>query len=287
MSAPFHRVAILGVGLIGGSFALALRRAFPDVHVAAWDRREVLDRARQRGIIDQAFEDLAAACRDRDLVYLALPVEESIRRMPEIAAATPADSLVTDSGSTKVFVCDAARQAFPPPRLFLGGHPVTGKELGGCEHASADLFSGASYVLIQDPGSQPASQDARAGRLAGVIETIGARLVWLDAAEHDRLIAFLSHLPQIAAVALAETVLEGAGEAAGSLAGPGLRDSLRLAGSPYALWADICRTSPSLDEAIGRLVGSLERVRSRLRSDDLAEDFQQSARLYKILRGME
>lgn len=283
MPAPFRRVAILGVGLIGGSFALALRRAFPGVHVAGWDRREVLDLARERGIIEQASEHLADACRDADLVYIALPVEESIRRMPEIAAAAPAGSLVTDSGSTKILVCEAAQWAFSAPRLFLGGHPIAGKEVGGCEHASADLFSGAPYVLVRCDGSQ----DTRSSRLEDVIEAIGSRVHWLDAEEHDLLIAFLSHLPQIAVIALAETVFEGAGEAGTSLAGPGLRDSLRLAGSPYTLWADICRTSPRLDEAIERLVVALNRLRSRLRSDELAEDFQQSARLYKILRGME
>jgi prephenate dehydrogenase len=283
MSVPFRRVAVIGVGLIGGSFALALRRAFPGVRVAGWDRREVLDRAVEREIIDEASGDLPAACRDADLIYLALPVEESIRRLPEIAAAAAVHSLVTDSGSTKTLVCDAARALFSPPRLFLGGHPISGRELGGCEHASADLFSGAPYVLI----GRSAPADERVGRLVAVIEAIGSRLIWIDADEHDRLIAFLSHLPQIVAVALAETVLDGAGQAAASLAGPGLRDSLRLAGSPYALWADICRTSPSLDDAIERLIESLERIRSRIRSGGLADDFERSARLYKILRGME
>ncbi|HVB33231.1 MAG TPA: prephenate dehydrogenase [Patescibacteria group bacterium] len=281
MSAPFPRATVLGVGLIGGSFALALRRAFPAVRVAGWDRGEVLDRALERGIIDRASTDLSGACRDADLVYLSLPVEESIRRLPEIAAAVPAGSLVTDSGSTKTLVCDAAQKAFLPPRLFLGGHPITGKELGGCEHASADLFSGAPYVLAGESGPQ----DERISRLTAVIEAMGARPVWLAAERHDYLIAFLSHLPQIAAVALAETVLAETGEAAASLAGPGLRDSLRLAGSPYALWADIFHTSPCLDEAIERLIASLERLRSRVSSGALAEDFEQSGHLYKILRG--
>jgi prephenate dehydrogenase len=280
---PFARATVLGVGLIGGSFALALRRAFPSVRVAGWDRGEVLDRAIERKMIDRASADLADACRDADLVYLALPIEESIRRLPEIAAAAGAGSLVTDSGSTKTLVCEAAQKAFLPPRLFLGGHPITGKELGGCEHASADLFSGAPYVLAGDS----ASPDERVSRFAAVIEAIGSRPVWLAAEKHDSLIAFLSHLPQIAAVALAQTVLAGTGEEAASLAGPGLRDSLRLAGSPYALWADIFRTSPCLDEAIGNLIAALERLRSRISSGALAEDFEQSGHLYKILRGID
>jgi prephenate dehydrogenase len=283
MPLPFRRVAILGVGLIGGSFAFAFRRAFPAAFITGWDRPEVLNRASERGVIDQSCAELAAACRDADLVYLALPVEESIRRLPEVAAAVPDHSLVTDSGSTKTRVCEAARQTFFPPRLFLGGHPIAGRELGGCENASADLFSGTPYILI----GNPESIDERVSRLVFVIREIGARLLWLDAENHDHLIAYLSHLPQLAAVALAETVLDGTGEAAASLAGPGLRDTLRLAGSPYALWADICRTSPSLGEAVDRLIAALERLRSRIGSDALAEDFERSARLYKILRGIE
>ncbi len=283
MPIPFRHVTVLGVGLVGGSFALALRRAFPEVSIAGWDREEVLERARQCGAIDDARAELAAACRGADLVYLALPVEETLRRLPEIAAAAPPEALVTDSASTKAAVCEAAGRAFVPPRFFLGGHPVAGREQGGIANASPDLFRGAPYALMGASGES----DARAARLAEVVAAIGARAVWLDPAEHDRLFAYLSHLPQLASIALAETVLAGAGDAARLLAGPGLGDSTRLAGSPYELWAGICRTSPQLDEALVRLIESLEGIRARLRDPSLAQDFDRAARLYKILRQME
>lgn len=283
MPMPFRHVTVLGVGLVGGSFALALRRAFPEVRIAGWDRAEVLERARRSGAIDEGTTELAAACRGADLVYLALPVEETLRRLPEIAAVAPPEALVTDSASTKAAVCEAAARVFLPPRYFLGGHPVAGRERGGIENASPDLFRGAAYVLIGTGGES----DARATRLSDVVTALGARPVWLGSAEHDRLFAYLSHLPQLASLALAETVLAGAGEAAPLLAGPGLGDSIRLAGSPYALWAGICRTSPHLDEAMGRLIESLERIRARLADPSLAQDFDRAARLYKILRQME
>jgi prephenate dehydrogenase len=283
MTPPFGHVAVLGTGLVGGSFALAVRRAFPEVHVSAWDRPEVLARARERGAIDDGSTDLAAVCREADLVYVALPVEQAIRRLPETAAAVSAAALVTDAASTKAAVCAAALRAFAPPKLFLGGHPIAGRERGGIEHASADLFRDAPYVLVGTPDNP----DDRVRCLAKVIETIGARPVWLDAAEHDRLFAFLSHLPQLASVALAETVLDGAAESAASLAGPGLGDSLRLAGSPYDLWAEICRTSPNLDEALGLLIEKLERIRANLKGDGLAGDFDRANLLYKTLRRIE
>ncbi len=291
MTPPFRRVAILGTGLIGGSFALALRRAFPEVRITAWDRPEVLARARERGAIDEGSPDLAAACREADLVYVALPVEVTIHRLPEIAAAVSPQALVTDVASTKSAVCEQAGRSFLPPRLFLGGHPIAGRERGGIDHADPDLFRAAPYVLIGKLGEpEPPSakaEDDRIRRFIDVIQAIGARPAWLDAAAHDRLFAFLSHLPQLAAVALAETVLEGAGDAAATLAGPGLADSLRLAGSPWDLWAGICRTSPALDDALARLIATLKRLRAGLATGTLAEDFDRAARLYKILRHIE
>jgi prephenate dehydrogenase len=288
MAAPFRRVAVLGVGLVGGSFALALKRAFPDALVVGWDRPEVLDRARDRGAIDEFSAHLTVACQDADLVYVALPVVGIIEQLPAIAAAAPPAALVTDSGSTKAAICRAAQRAFPSPENFVGGHPVAGREHSGIENADADLFRAAPYALIAPVTAKPVAQsDDRVQRLLAVVEAIGALPVWIDADSHDRLAAYLSHLPQMAAIALAVTVLEGAGEKAASLAGPGLRDTLRLAGSPYGVWTDICRTNSHLAEALDRLRESLEQIRTRLQSEDLRDDFARSNHLYKMLRKLE
>ncbi len=293
MTLPFRRVALAGAGLVGGSFALALRRAFPTVPISGWDRAEVLARARERGAIDEGTERLASACADADLVYIALPVETAIRLIPEIAAVVSPDAIVTDAASTKTAVCAVADAAFLPPRLFLGGHPIAGRERGGIEHADAQLFRGAPYVLTKASPAKAASdaaedrRDGRVERFLDVLAAIGARPVWLEADEHDRLFAYLSHLPQLAAVALAETVLDGAGEAAAPLAGPGLVDALRLAGSPYDVWAGICKTNPELRGALDRLIAALERLRARLGEAELGEDFERANRLYKILRRIE
>lgn len=283
METPFRRVAVLGMGLVGGSFALALKRAFPEARVVGWDRPDVLARARQRGALDEVAADVAAGCREADLVYLALPVMEIVRRLEQVAAAASAGALITDSGSTKSLVCREAEHAFSTSKKFVGGHPLAGRESGGIENASADLFRGAPYFLI----GPPEPSDDRVRRLVALIAAIGARPVWLGADEHDRLAAFLSHLPQMAAIALAETVLDGAGESGSLLAGTGLRDTLRLAGGPYELWADVARSNPHLPEALDRLGEALRRIRLRLETEELREDFERSNRLYKIVRRLE
>lgn len=281
MQAPFQRIAVLGTGLIGGSFAQAVRQRFAGVWLVGWDRPEVAARAVQRGVVDAAAVELAEACRQAELIYVALPVGELLRQLPAIATAAPAEALITDTASTKELVERMARRVVEPPRMFLGGHPVAGRERGGLEAADPSLFAGATYVLV-GPDRQA---DERIERMCRLIEGLGARPVWLSAAEHDRWMAFLSHLPQFVVVALAEVVAAQVPEGVVELlAGPGLRDSLRLAGSPYPLWADVAASSPRLPEALDRMLATLEQVRARLGSPALAEDFAYAQRLYARLR---
>ncbi len=281
MTSPFRRVTVLGVGLIGGSFALAVRRRFPEIRLTGWDRPEVLDQALERGCVHEAAGRLERACAEADLVYVALPISETLRLLPEIARAVAPEALVTDACSTKLLVCRMAERVFHPPRLFVGGHPIAGRERSGLDAADADLFAGAAYVLVgaEAPGEE------RVARLVELISGLGARPVWLTAETHDRLLAYLSHLPQFVAVALAATVAEQVPEAAlAELAGPGLRDTLRLAGSPAALWEDISRTSPFLAEAFDRMLARWEALAGQLGTGRLQEEFDRARRVYAILR---
>jgi len=280
---PFRRVAILGTGLIGGSFALALRSHFPEVAIAGFDRAEVLAQAVKRGAVQEASADLAGAVRGADLVYIALPIGAAIESLRAIAAAAATHALVTDAGSTKRAVLRAANESFRGDAPFLGGHPMAGKESSGIEHASADLFQGMPYALI---GSEDAA-DIRAKRFADVLRAIGARPVWCDAETHDWAVAIISHLPQLASVALSG-VVESETDETGlplSLAGPGLQDSLRLAGSRYEIWRDILLTnSDNISRALDRLAQSVEHLRTILSSKELRAEFQAANRLYGSLR---
>jgi prephenate dehydrogenase len=283
------RVTILGTGLIGGSFALALRKYTGEMRISGWDRTDIIQEAQTRGVIDQAFAgELAPALQNADLIYVALPIAATIDLLPEIARHAPAHALVTDAGSTKVRVMQAAEECFPAEKgpLFLGGHPMAGRELSGIAHADAELFRANTYALI---GASPAQHDPRISAFVKILEKIGARPLWLGAPQHDYAVGLASHLPQLAAVALAGFLYDRLDENGLpiTLAGPGLRDSLRLAGSPYSTWRDIVLTNQDvLSAALDLFARRLDDLRERLASRELEADFDAANELYKLLHSL-
>ncbi|HYL86954.1 MAG TPA: prephenate dehydrogenase [Candidatus Angelobacter sp.] len=306
------RVTILGTGLIGGSFALALRKFTAGTHICGWDRPDVVREAQTRGAIDQAFSgELAPALQNADLIYLALPIAATIDLLPEIARHAPSHALVTDACSTKVRIAETAEELFPADRgpLFLGGHPMAGRELSGIAHADADLFRSHTYALITPAtvvagrnllrlGRETRSSslpdamqemDPRVSAFAKILEKIGARPLWIGAPQHDYAVGLASHLPQLAAVALAGFLYDRLDENGLpiTLAGPGLRDSLRLAGSPYSTWRDIVLTNQEvLSAALDLLARRLDDLREKLASRELEADFDDANELYKLLRSL-
>ncbi len=293
MAASFRRVAIIGTGMIGGSFALALRKHYPDSVVVGWDKAQVLRQALEHGAIHEGIPDLSLAIAGTDLIYVSLPVGHTIELLPEIARLAPPNALVTDASSTKRSVCAVAADSFHEGGAhFLAGHPMAGKEISGIAAADANLFRGSKYALIRASAKEKAVKE-REQRVAGfvtLIEKLGAEPVWLDAEAHDRAAAVVSHLPQLLAVALAGVVRSQTDETGlpVTLAGRGLRDALRLAGSPYSVWRDIILTnSDNLDRVLDQMIQALEQVRSDLRTRALEEEFSAAGELYKILRDLQ
>ncbi|HEV8384602.1 MAG TPA: prephenate dehydrogenase [Candidatus Acidoferrales bacterium] len=282
----FRRAAILGTGLMGGSFALALRKHFPETQLIGWDRADVLDRAAAREVIDEGFSGLADAVRGADLIYIALPIGAALEHLPEIAQHADAAALVTDACSTKNVICRAAEKFFHGGAMFLGGHPMSGKAVKGVENADAEIFVGAKYVLIGDEHHG----DARAKEFAALISALGAQPVWMDAETHDWAVGIVSHLPQLVSVALAQVIRDETDETGLplSVAGPGLRDTVRLASSPYAIWRDICLTNPeNLSRALDRVAQAIDHIRTRLQSNDLRESFEAANELYRTLQELK
>lgn len=280
---PFRRVAIIGTGLIGGSFALALRKHFPEISIVGYGRAGSVEQARARGAIDEAVSDLPSAVRGADLVYVALPIGATIEALPAIAASAEPRALVTDAGSTKTAICRTAKEYFRGGAQFLGGHPMAGKEHSGIQHADAELFGGAVYVLM----GREANADARVRNFLQVLHAMGAEPAWSDPETHDWAVGIVSHLPQLASVALASVVQNETDETGLPLtfAGPGLQDMLRLSGSSYEVWRDIFLTNTeNVSRALDRLAQAVDYLRTHLASKDLAQEFQAANELYKALR---
>jgi prephenate dehydrogenase len=315
-----NRVSILGSGLIGGSFALALRKYTNGLHITAWDRPHVVVQAKNRDAVDETFfSELAPAIHNADLIYIALPISTTLDLLPEIARHAPPHALVTDACSTKTRIVQAAEDLFPAfgGPLFVGGHPMAGKELSGIANADGDLFRDTTYALINrsSPDASPGvgsgapetfslgkrppllpgeagaaaavSREPRISAFVKIIEKIGARPLWLGAQQHDYAVGLASHLPQLAAVALASFLYDHLDENGLpiALAGPGLRDSLRLAGSPYNTWRDIVLTNREvLSAALDLFARRLDELRDKLASRELEADFDAANELYKLLR---
>ncbi len=301
MAPLFSRVAVLGTGLIGGSFALAARRALlgaqERVRFVGCDKPAVLERALELGVVDEACAELPEALAGADLVYIALPVGLAIERLPEIARHVAEGALVTDACSTKRAICATAEKHFSQAVRFLGGHPMAGSELSGIDGADASLFQGAKYALVVGSGDDASGEDigriqqsdARIANFVRLIEAVGARPIWIDAAAHDRAAAFVSHLPQLVSIALAGVTREATDQTGLplTLAGRGLRDALRLAGSPYSVWRDIVLTNTdNLDVALDRLSQAIEHLRAHLRQRELEEEFSAANDVYKLLHNL-
>jgi prephenate dehydrogenase len=219
------------------------------------------------------------------LIYLAQPVGRILDTLHHVDALVRAEALITDAGSTKHTIVTAAHKLVRRCQ-FLGGHPLAGKEKRGASEAEADLFRGRTYVLT--PGAPEELQTPAAQELVEWLGRMGAKTVVLGAAEHDRLVSFTSHLPQLASTALAATVAENLTAPEDlQVAGPGLIDSTRLALSAYELWRDILATNTeSIEQALTAYINELEQLRENLRTRGARDEFARAAELAGRLRRM-
>lgn len=277
-----ERVAILGVGLLGGSLGLALGRHRPGLHRVGYDRPEVLAEALRRGALDAAAATPTEAVRAADLVVLATPLAPMLPLLGQIAPALRPGTLVTDVGSVKQPVLAQAQAVVPPSVAFIGGHPMAGAEHRGVAHADPFLFENATYVLCPPEGASPEAVEARHPDFVALLRGIGARLLVLPAERHDRLAAAVSHLPQLLAVLLATTAAEyGNDPLFAELAAGGFRDMTRIASSPFPLWRDILAGNQgAVLDGLAHLARNLQRLRGRLAAEDydaLAATFDAAA----------
>lgn len=274
---PFERIAIVGLGLIGGSLALAIRRRWSAGLIIGVDRKDVLEACMRVHATDVGADDLGMVS-GADLIVLAAPVRQNIAVLGQLAQFVSEGVVITDVGSTKGEILREAR-ALLGCATFVGGHPLAGAAVGGIEFARPDLFDGRPWLL-----TTPAP-DAAIDKLERLIVGVGASPMRIDAAEHDRLLAAISHLPQLAVSALMHVVGERAGAEGLALAGRGLRDTTRLASSPPGIWQDIAATNaPAIAGALDALIDALQTLRADLtRGDALRAIFESAAEWKAVL----
>ena len=282
---PFHNIAIAGFGLIGGSIALALRERWPSVRVTAVDRPNVLAHAAGGGAIDRAAHSVADL-GEPDLLVLAAPVAQNVRLLQDAAARLPPETVITDVGGTKRDIVAAAR-ALPALRAaFVGGHPIGGAERGGFAFARADLFRGRPWVFTPDDRAPTHALD----RLFEFAHGLGAKPATMDAGEHDRLMAFLSHVPQLTSSVLMDVVGRAATQDGLRLAGRGLMDTTRLASSPADIWRDVCASNADvIGVALDALIARLTELRAGLERGDVVETIFEDAARWRaeLMKGRE
>lgn len=274
-----NTVAIVGLGLIGGSFGLALRKAgFAGEIVGVCDPPYV-EKALEMGAISRQSDSLREIAEQADLIYLAHTVDSIIRLLDVLGPIVRPECLLTDSGSTKIAITAKAAESVKSAE-FVGGHPMAGKEKRGIENADADLFRGRPYILTDPHSNSPTFNEFKSWLIQ-----MGAHIVSMSPAEHDSAVAFTSHLPQLLSTTLASTLETYHQESFTKVFGPGLLDMTRLALSASDLWMSILDTNrEEVLKAVDAFSQVLATVREKLVLNELENTFTSAAKYAKQFR---
>jgi prephenate dehydrogenase len=280
-----ERIAILGTGLLGTSVGLALRAAGFRGSIVGWNRgADGARTALAAGAIDSIASDPLQAARESQVVLLAVPIYATLDFMEKLSGVLGSEHLVTDVGSTKGQITEAAGRLFNTPEraAFLPGHPMAGKERGGAALGDAELFRGAVWLFTDDPRWErsPHSVELVKGWREWV-EAMGSKTLDLDPARHDELVAWVSHLPQFVATALSALLQDEVGDAPElkDIGGRALREMTRLGASPYTMWRDIAFTNTeAVQIALQALEQRLAHLRENLRGPGLRDEFERANR---------
>jgi prephenate dehydrogenase len=289
-----ERVLILGTGLLGASTGLALRAAGFEGSIAGWDKdpKQSQDALRLRAI-DSIVADPIVAAEASQLILLATPVYGILDWMEQLASVLSPTHLVTDVGSTKALITAAANRLFNQPgrAAFLPGHPMAGKEVSGAAEADAALFRGAVWIFTTDPWISLQKEGDIAPEAAAFgmdwmqwIRAFGCRVLEIDAARHDELVAWVSHLPQFLSTALTALLQAEVGDAPEltAVGGRALREMTRLGSSPYSMWRDVAYTNTeAVAAALHALEQRLAHLRENLRTPELRDEFDLANRFRK------
>ena len=276
----FNRITILGVGLLGASFALALKENGLCRTITGFGRnRENLQRAKERNIIDSFETDPVAACRDSDLIMLSAPVGAFAGLAKAIVPALKKGAVLTDVGSVKGVLVREIERLMPKDVHYIGGHPIAGSDRSGIDSANSELFRNARCVITPTENSDPSSLD----KIQNLWKALGSEIIILDPEEHDRIYASVSHLPHLIAYAMVNTVAE-MDRSYLDFSGKGFMDSTRIACSSEELWNDICLLNrDNIIETLAVFQKTLDMLAQYLKTGD-SDSLKAEFRKARILR---
>ena len=260
------KLAIIGVGLIGGSLGLCLKDKLGDkIFITGLCRTEnSMRRATELGAVDLACPDLEQVVGGADIIFLSPPVLQIVPMVKKILPFVKSGAILTAAGSTKQFIWQELKKILPPDIFYIAGHPMTGREKSGVEAADKNLFKGKAYVIVEDTGAPPAAYE----KLMSLLRLTEANFLTIDIAKHDRCASIISHVPHLTAAALV-TLLNDAGNDLDSclkLIGGGFKDTTRIASSNADMWADICMTNGEaiaanlrdLQDILGKVISAID-----------------------------
>ena len=262
----FKQITIVGCGLLGGSFALALRRAGFTGKITACGGNRGAKLAVEMGFVNAYEESFErnALCQ-ADLIFLAAPIGAILDFLKTKTPNLKFGAIVTDAGSTKVEICRVAGESTPKEISFIGGHPMAGREQTGVEYSRADLFDGATWALMEDA----VNSTEKFEQVQKIISSLGAKPLITNPEKHDAAVSLISHFPQLLSSVLATTLKEGDNELARNLAATGWRDMTRLAGSSWSVWRDIVMTNDvNISEAVDGMISHLQQIKEALEQRD-------------------
>ena len=263
------KLAIIGVGLIGGSLGLCLKDSLgEEIYITGLCRTEKSMREAMRfGAVDYASADIAGVVSDADIVFLSPPVLQIVPMVKELLQYLKSGAIITDAGSTKAYIAEKLREILPADIYYIAGHPMTGREKSGVAAAVKDLFVNKAYVIIEDERVPTEVHE----RLMNILRYTGANFTTLSLDLHDRCAAVISHAPHVAAAALVK-LLNRAGEDKESclkLIGGGFKDTTRIASSNAEMWADICLTNAEpIVSTLTEMQNILDEVKDAIKKGD-------------------
>jgi len=263
------KLAIIGVGLIGGSLGLCLKdKLGDDIYITGQCRTKAsMDKAMEMGAVDYASADIREVVEQADVIFLSTPVLQMVPMVEKMLPYLKSGAIITDAGSTKQFIWKNLKKILPPDIYYVAGHPMTGREMSGVTAAKKDLFENKCYVIVENTGAPKEATD----KICDLVRLTGADLETLDIAKHDRCASVISHIPHVAAAGLVTLLNRSHGdmEACLKLAGGGFKDTTRIASSNADMWADICMTNQeAITNHLKLLQGILAEVIVAIESGD-------------------